>query len=102
MSGYVVCVTFVVDPASAVPFLDAMMEQASNSLALEDGCSQFDVCVDPDDPARIFLYEIYDDRAAFDLHLASDHFLTFDAATRDWVKDKQVTTWHRNQGLTSS
>ena len=41
---------------------------------------------------RVFLYEIYDDRAAFDAHLASPHFRAFDAEVGPWVQDKQVET----------
>ena len=38
----------------------------------------------------VLLYEIYTDRAAFDAHLASPHFLAFDTATRDIVTKKTV------------
>ena len=43
-----------------------VIANARASVEHEPGCSQFDVCVDPKDKSRIFLYEIYDDRAAFD------------------------------------
>ncbi|MGI9463684.1 MAG: putative quinol monooxygenase, partial [Aestuariivirgaceae bacterium] len=56
-------------------------------------CRRFDVCTDPDRPERVFLYEIYDDRAAFDAHLASDHFKAFDAEVVPITLDKVVGTW---------
>jgi len=101
IDGLVVCVTFTVSPTYSSAFRDAMMRQAANSLASETACRQFDVCVDPADDGRIFLYEIYDDEAAFKQHLASDHYTSFDAETRDWVVDKQVAIWHRRQGRLS-
>jgi quinol monooxygenase YgiN len=54
------------------------------------GCRQFDVCVDPADKASVFLYEIYDDRGAFDAHLAAAHFKRFDAAVGPMVASKAV------------
>jgi len=92
---YVVTVEFVSKAAHAVDFLEALIGNARASREREPGCRQFDVCTAPDDRSRIFLYELYDDRAAFDAHLASAHFLAFDAATRDWVESKAVRTYER-------
>ncbi len=90
---YVVTVTFLTTPDASDAFREAVIAQAANSLNLEEACHRFDVCFDPEDPTRVFLYELYADRAAFDLHLKSDHFLDFDARTRDWVTSKSVETW---------
>ena len=68
---YVVTVEFVVIAGRGQDFLQAMVANARTSREVEPGCRQFDVCVDPDDPLRVFLYERYADRAAFDAHLAS-------------------------------
>ena len=43
----------------------------------------------------MLLYEIYTDKAAFDAHLASNHFHDFNAATLDWVSDKKVSAYER-------
>ena len=90
---YVVTVTFEIEPDHIEPFTAAMLTQARNSLVLEERCRRFDVCRDPDHPERIFLYELYDNRAAFDLHLASDHFKSFDRTVTPWVRQKTVATW---------
>jgi (4S)-4-hydroxy-5-phosphonooxypentane-2,3-dione isomerase len=90
---FVVTVTFEVDPGHVEAFTAAMLTQARNSLEREERCTCFDVCRDPDHPERIFLYEIYDDRAAFDHHLASDHFKSFDRTVCPWVRQKTVGTW---------
>ena len=46
-------------------------------------------------PAAIFLYEVYDDRAAFDAHLATSHFLEFNVLTAPWLADKKARTLER-------
>ncbi|MBB6428312.1 putative quinol monooxygenase [Algisphaera agarilytica] len=93
MSMYVVTVLFEVAPEHVDSFRPEMLKQAENSLKLEPGCHQFDVCFDAEDPGKCFLYEKYTDRAAFDVHLASDHFKTFSETVADWVTGKTVHVW---------
>ncbi|MEO0624172.1 MAG: putative quinol monooxygenase [Pseudomonadota bacterium] len=90
---HVVTVTFEVRDEEAERFLARVRLQASESLSNEDDCHQFDVCTDPLDPCRIFLYELYTDAAAFDAHLASAHFKAFDAEVSPWVVKKSIATW---------
>ena len=90
---FVVTVTFVVKPEHIEDFAPAMMENAQASLDLEPGCQRFDVCRDPKNPAITFLYEIYDDEAAFVAHKAMPHFKSFDALVMPWVASKEVRTW---------
>ena len=91
-SNWVVTVEFTIRAGFADPFLKRLSAQAADSFR-EPGCSQFDVCVDPSDDHRVFLYEVYADREAFADHLASAHFKDFDAATRPWVGAKAVGQW---------
>ena len=92
---FVVTVEFQVAKGDAESFRTAILQQASNSLTQEESCRQFDVCFAADDPAHVFLYEVYDDARSFDLHLASEHFLAFDRTVRNWVKEKIVKCWVR-------
>jgi len=92
---YVIIVDFEIEPDRLTEFLPLMRENAAASVRDEPGCQQFDICHDPDSPHHIFLYEIYDDRAAFEAHLASPHFRDFDAATVDMVTAKTVRALHR-------
>jgi autoinducer 2-degrading protein len=94
-SMYVVTVDFVVRPGSESEFRRHMVANASASRAREPGCLQFDVTLDPLDSASIFLYEVYVDRAAFDAHVASEHFAAFDEVTRDMVARKTVRVFRR-------
>ena len=93
---YVVTVEFVVRPQHVEAFHRAMQQQARNSLTCEPDCRQFDVCVDPQTRERLFLYEVYTDEAAFKAHLATAHFLDFDATVQDWVERKTIQFWHRS------
>lgn len=89
-SGYVIVVDLLVDDNALSQFMPLMLANAAASLAQEPGCRRFDICVDLHNPAQVLLYEIYDDATAFDIHLASAHFLSFDEATRPMVKSKTV------------
>lgn len=92
---FVAVVDFEIDAAATAQFMPAMRRQAENSVALEAGCTQFDICVDPDDPTRVLLYEVYVDEAAFEVHLRSSHFVEFDRLTRPWVRSRTITRWER-------
>ncbi|MEO0484549.1 MAG: putative quinol monooxygenase [Pseudomonadota bacterium] len=90
---YAVVVTFKIDPSAAAAFEPLMRANAATSLADEPLCHRFDVCTDPARPGEVFLYELYADAAAFQVHLDSPHFQAFDAATRDMILDKDVRTY---------
>lgn len=92
---YVVVVEFRVHPERAQDFERLMLENAETSRDGEPSCRQFDVCKWPDDPGRFFLYELYEDRAAFQAHLDSAHFQAFDAEVKPWVIAKTVETLMR-------
>lgn len=71
-------------------FAVAIADNARASRDTEPGCRQFDVCRDAADPAVFYLYELYDDAAAIDAHLAAPHFRAMDAVTAPWVAHKSV------------
>ena len=89
---YVVAVLFEVEEAHAGAFREAILENAATSLREEAGCRRFDVAFD-EDGRRCFLYELYDSRAAFDVHLESEHFCAFSEATGPMVQEKRVETY---------
>ena len=92
---YVVVVEFTIKPEFAERFRERVRQQARDSLTLESECHVFDVCIDRERENFVLLYEVYSDRAAFDTHLASAHFIDFDKMVRDWVKGKQVGYYTR-------
>lgn len=95
---FCVAVTFDIEPTSFNTFLDRVRRQAKDSLALEPLCHKFDVLIADDLSARVFLYELYEDRDAFDAHLRSAHFLAFDREVAPIVVDKKVHFWRLDSG----
>jgi len=92
---YIVTVEFTIHLERMSAFMPLIVDNARASREQEPGCRQFDVCLDPAAPNIVYLYEAYDDRAAFDAHLATAHFKSFDAAVRDMVAAKAVRTYIR-------
>lgn len=90
---FVVTVEFEVKKNHVAAFRKAVLEQAQNSLSREADCHRFDVCFDPMNDTRLFLYEIYTDEPAFERHMQSDHFHEFGARVEDWLISKSVQTW---------
>ena len=90
---FVVAVTFEIVPERVAAFSAAVGKQAGNSLQLETGCYVFDVCRDAANETAFFLYEKYENAAAFDEHIASEHFKSFDALVGPWIVSKTVQTW---------
>lgn len=96
---FVVTVKFFVAKGHFDLFIPAMKQQARDSLEKESACQYFDVCVDQvsddGDTRCIFLYEVYDSKADFDVHLTTEHFKNFSSKIASWVVKKEVDTFQR-------
>jgi (4S)-4-hydroxy-5-phosphonooxypentane-2,3-dione isomerase len=90
-SAYVVIVEFGLAPGSR-PAFRPLMDANAIASAKEPGCRRFDVVEPTGDPDRIVLYEIYDDRAAFEAHLATPHFKAFDAEAGPMIARRSIVT----------
>jgi quinol monooxygenase YgiN len=95
MSVFTITVAFTVEQESIAAFLEHMLANARASLETEPGCLRFDVLQPEGADNRVFLYEIYRDRAAFDAHSASPHYLEFAEATQSMVRQKTVEVFRR-------
>ena len=91
MSGFVIIVDFRLKPGTYDRFRALIVENAAASVRDEPGCRRFDVVVPEGEADRIILYEIYDDAAAFDAHLKTPHFASFDAASAPLVAARTVS-----------
>jgi len=91
MGGYVVLVEFRLKSGARGNFRPLVDANARISTGTEAGCRRFDVIEPANDPDSVLLYEIYDDRAAFDAHVASPHYASFDTASAGYVVGKSVT-----------
>jgi (4S)-4-hydroxy-5-phosphonooxypentane-2,3-dione isomerase len=77
---------------------DAFMAAAKvNGAATpnDPGAHEFNIVVSQKDPHHVLFYEVYDNAAALDAHRATDHFKTYQAATKEMVAGRNVN------GLTS-
>ena len=65
-----------IKPEFVDAYRDAILENARITIH-EEGVLRFDVFQDQEDPAHFSLLEIYQDQAAREVHLQSDHFLVW-------------------------
>ncbi len=94
MSPFVITVDFTVKPGAMTAFRKLIDKNAKDSCADEPGCRRFDVLVPIESGDKIFLYEIYDDRAAFDAHLKTPHFEVFNRESEGLVISKKVVQYN--------
>lgn len=87
-----VCVRIVAKKGMEARLIEAVIVQAQRSLALEPDCHRFDVSRRVDESTRqeVFLYELYTDKPAFEEHLTTAHFLSFERSTADCIHHKNV------------
>ena len=90
MSAYVIMVDFRLRPGAMASFRRLIDDNARASAKFELGCQRFDVLVPKEGADRIMVYEIYDDRAAFEAHLKTPHFASFNTASAALVSAKTV------------
>ena len=77
--AFVVIAEFAVSPEHKQEFLELCAFDSRESEAKEPGCQSFAAHTVEESPEAVILYEVYEDRAAFDAHLATPHYATFAA-----------------------
>ncbi len=87
---YVLVVQIDIKPGFKDQFVAAMLDDARGSVGTEPGCVRFDVIQDEREPNRLYLYEVYRDRAAFDYHGTTPHFLRWNETVKDWFASPPV------------
>lgn len=95
---FAVVVKFRINPGQMETFLGHMRVNASSSLRDEPGCHRFDICTDPTRPDELFLYELYENEAAFEAHQKMPHFAAMGLAAKGLVADRSLTTWSVVEG----
>ena len=98
---YVVTVDFGTAPENFDRFKQIMNENAKASVSDETGCREFNVYEVATAPNHLFLYEVYDDEAAFQQHVNSAHFKHFSdvsgpiITSRAGSRGTMFVTYHR-------
>jgi (4S)-4-hydroxy-5-phosphonooxypentane-2,3-dione isomerase len=87
---YVNAVDIDVVPGKIENYLAAIKEVGAASIKSEPGCSEFDITVSQKDPNHLFIFEVYENAAAFDAHLKSDHYKKYAATAKDVVAKREV------------
>jgi autoinducer 2-degrading protein len=86
--NFVNAVDLDIVPAEREKYLAAITENGM-AAAKEPGCKRFDILNLASDPNHFFLYEVYDNEAAFQAHRATDHFKKYAAATANMVAKRE-------------
>ncbi|MCA8095200.1 antibiotic biosynthesis monooxygenase [Burkholderia anthina] len=66
------------------PAVEAELRSMVAASRAEPGNRRYDLFREQDGSAALHLFEIYDDQAAFDAHLASPYFTAFRIKSADW------------------
>jgi autoinducer 2-degrading protein len=76
-------------PAQFEAFMAAAKVNGA-STPKDPGAHEFNIVVSQKDPHHVLFYEVYDNAAALDAHRATDHFKTYQTATKDMVANRNV------------
>jgi autoinducer 2-degrading protein len=86
---YINAVDIDVVPGQVDAYLAALKENGVAAVH-EPGCHEFNITVSPKDPNHVFIFEVYENTAAFEAHRASDHFKKYAATTKDMVAKRDA------------
>ena len=85
----VMAVDYDVVPGQVDNFLAALKENGAASVK-EPGCRELNVTVSQKDPNHVFIFEVDDNAAALEAHLATEHFKKYKAVTKDMVAKREA------------
>jgi quinol monooxygenase YgiN len=92
--AFVLQVSIRIKPENVDAFMQKLDENARNARK-EPGCKQFEVLVDPTNRAKVMLYEVYNDEAAFEAHQQTPHFKKYVAEAVPLLADRVRSVWKR-------
>ena len=91
---FVLSVELRIKPENVESFTARALENAAQSRK-EPGCRQFDVLVDPKEPTRVMLYEVYLDDKAFEAHQQTAHFKKYIDEAVSLLASRRRHVWKR-------
>lgn len=80
----------VIDPVHLEEYRSALMEEVNASVRLEPGVLTLYAVAEKDRPTHFTILEIYADRAAYEQHIKSPHFLKYKTGTQHMVKSLEL------------
>ena len=90
---FIVCVTIFVKPENIPQFIEASCDNATNTRK-EPNNIRFDLSQSEDDPARFFLYEVYNTKEDFTTHQQTEHYLRWKNTVAPWMKEPRQGLKH--------
>ena len=87
---YVRLAEIEIDPAQLEPYKAAVKEQIEAAVRLEPGVLALYSVTDKENPAHIFVFEMYADVDAYKAHLETAHFKKYKAITQNMVKSLKL------------
>ena len=87
---YVRVAEIEIDPAHLEAYTAAVKEQIQAAIGLEAGVLALYSVADKDNPAHVFVFEMYADIDAYKAHLETAHFKKYKVATQDMVKSLKL------------
>jgi (4S)-4-hydroxy-5-phosphonooxypentane-2,3-dione isomerase len=92
--SFVLVVNIRIKPENLNAFMKQLNENAA-AARKEPGCRQFDVLVDPKDKTKVMLYEVYNDKKAFEAHQQTPHFKKYLAEAVPMLAARERSVWQR-------
>jgi len=87
---YVRVAEIEIDPVQLEPYKAALKEQIEAAVRLEPGVLALYSMADKENPAHIFVFEMYADVDAYKAHLETAHFKKYKATTQNMVKSLKL------------
>lgn len=87
---YVRLAEIEIDPAQLDAYKTAVTDQIEAAVESEPGVLALYSVADKDNPALVFVFEMYADIDAYKAHLETDHFKTYKLATQGMVKSLKL------------
>ena len=92
--SFVLQVLIRIKPGNVDAFMSKVIENAA-AARKEPGCRHFDVVVDPKDPTKVMLYEVYADEKAFEEHQQGAAFKKYLAEAVPLLASRERHVWKR-------
>lgn len=81
----------IIDPSQTEAYRPALKEEIETSVRVEPGVLSLQAVYDQANPAHVTVFEVYADRAAYEAHIKTPHFLRYKTMTQSMVKSLELS-----------
>ncbi len=93
--SFALSVQLRIKPENVDAFMKHAIANGKAARETEPGCKTFELLVDPKDPTRAMLYEVYVDEKAFEAHQQTPHFKKYLAEAVPLLASRERSFWRR-------